>query len=280
LKTNMKIQKKCAEVRRFCADKTNGQHVQKYCPKTCGVCPTTTASTKSCRDPHRTDPESWECTCHEQMVAACPATESNKALNFLKTVSGRPLGNLTSFDTKCYRLRLCHNPTVCKTWKDKACPVAEMKQFAEDEALFSAWTKEHRARAAGAAGKTNEELDISASTAGSALDKDLSDNTALHTAAASPWTLTPTRPRWTQTPTDDQSCFANPESFDCSCFEKLKRQCRSEDFLKQFKSATDCYEFFVCSHSQTCEAYREKNCKTHSDKLKEFQKQGISVETC
>ena len=30
--------------------------------------------------------------------------------------------------------------------------VAEMKQFAEDEALFSAWTKEHRARAAGAAG--------------------------------------------------------------------------------------------------------------------------------
>ena len=30
--------------------------------------------------------------------------------------------------------------------------VAEIKQFAEDEALFSAWTKEHRARAAGAAG--------------------------------------------------------------------------------------------------------------------------------
>merc|ERR1712216_208878 len=204
LKTNMKIPK-CADIRGFCTDTTNGQHARKYCQKTCGVC-SKAASTKSCRDPHRTDPESWECECHEQMVAACPATVSDKARNFLKTVSGRLLGDLKSFDSRCYRMRLCHNPTVCKSWKDKACPVAEIKQFTEDEALFSAWAKEHRARAAG---KTNEELDISATTAGSALDKDLSDNTALHTAAASSWTLTPTIPRWTLTPTADQSCFAD-----------------------------------------------------------------------
>ena len=58
LKTNMKIPK-CADIVGFCTDKTNGQHARKYCPKTCGVC-STAVSTKSCRDPHRTDPESWE----------------------------------------------------------------------------------------------------------------------------------------------------------------------------------------------------------------------------
>jgi len=29
------------------------------------------------------------------------------------------------------------------------------------------------------------------------------------------WTLTPTTARWTHSPTTDQACFANPESFDC-----------------------------------------------------------------
>lgn len=203
----------------------------------------------------------------------------DKARTFLKAASGSNLGDVNSFDTKCYRRRLCHNPTVCKSWKDKACPAAEMKQFAEDEALFSAWTKEHRARAAG---KTNEELDISASTAGSALDKDFSDNTALRTAAARPWTLTPTSAAMTHSPTVDQSCFADPESFDCSCFEKLKRQCRKEDFRKHLEASSveECYEFFVCTHSQTCGTYKTNQCTSQLAKLKDLKKRGITVETC
>jgi len=238
-----------------------------------------TKDTKGCRDPHQTDPESWECECHEQMVAACPLKVSDKALNFLKRFSTRRLGNLKSFDTKCYRSRLCHNPTVCKSWKDKACSASEIHQFAEDEALFSAWAREHRARIAG---RTNEDLDISAGMAASALDKDLSDNAALHTAAASRWTLTPQAP-WTLTPTADQACFADPESFDCSCFEKMKRQCRNEGFRKQLEltSVNDCYEFFVCSHSQTCAAYQKTHCQSHHGKLRELQKQNrFKVETC
>ena len=39
------------------------------------------------------------------------------------------------------------------------------------------------------------------------------------------WTLTPTPPVWTQTPTEDSSCFADPENFDCACHAKKQRQC-------------------------------------------------------
>merc|ERR1712185_256241 len=33
------------------------------------------------------------------------------------------------------------------------------------------------------------------------------------------WTLTP-KQSWTHTPTEDQACFPDPESFDCACHDR------------------------------------------------------------
>jgi len=57
-----------------------------------------------CKDPFNTDPESWDCACHEVMVAKC---------------SG-PNFDGVDFET-CYRSLLCNNPHVCSSWKAKVC---------------------------------------------------------------------------------------------------------------------------------------------------------------
>jgi len=59
------------------------------------------------------------------------------------------------------------------------------------------------------------------------VDLDLEDALAGKSAARQhAWTLTPTAASWTHSPTTDQSCFVDPESFDCSCMNTLKRNCR------------------------------------------------------
>ena len=40
-----------------------------------------------------------------------------------------------------------------------------------------------------------------------------------------PWTLTPRHITMTHTPTEDQSCFVDPDMFDCACLSTMKRQC-------------------------------------------------------
>ena len=106
-------------------------------------------------------------------------------------------------------------------------------------------------------------------------------------SGAGGWTLTPTPPVWTQTPTEDSSCFADPENFDCACHAKKQRQCayvpssqciscstshqlscRKEEFRKQLQrahqakvvSVTQCEHFFVCTHSNTCQRYAQRCC--------------------
>ena len=39
------------------------------------------------------------------------------------------------------------------------------------------------------------------------------------------WTLTPTVPKMTHTPTTDQSCFRDADGFDCNCHAKMQRRC-------------------------------------------------------
>ena len=63
------------------------------------------------------------------------------------------------------------------------------------------------------------------------------------------WTLTPTPPVWTQTPTEDASCFADPENFDCSCHAKKQRQC---GYVPQSPQA------YMHAHPINCHA--EKTC--------------------
>jgi len=56
-----------------------------------------------CRNPFISDPESWDCACHEEMVKTCPSKESN------------------SFDAGCYLSLLCANSKVCPSWKAQVC---------------------------------------------------------------------------------------------------------------------------------------------------------------
>merc|ERR1711998_470902 len=92
------------------------------------------------------------------------------------------------------------------------------------------------------------------------------------------WTLTPKAPKWTLTPTDDQSCFVNPETFDCNCHATKRRFCNNEDTRREHHlrhpngrvySATECEHFFVCTHSQTCQRYKTKHCKKETLLLKQ-----------
>merc|ERR1719453_1622615 len=72
----------------------------------------------------------------------------------------------------------------------------------------------------------------------------------------------------THTPTQDQSCFTDPESFDCLCHTAMQRQCRKEEMRKQMVhpngriyTLTQCVHFFVCTHSNTCKSYKDAHCK-------------------
>jgi len=96
------------------------------------------------------------------------------------------------------------------------------------------------------------------------------------------WTHTPKTASMTHTPTTDQSCFPNPESFDCGCMATMKRNCRDRSFRELIKthSVSQCYEFFVCTHSQTCNAYKKRHCRLQLDLLKRLEQTNIKVETC
>jgi len=185
----------------------------------------------------------------------------------------------STFDGGCYRSRLCHNPTVCKSWKDEVCSARDNHQFAEEQMIFSAWAEEVRSRASG----LRQDVELDAQNTG------LSDAVASHTADARAWTLTPTAPKWTLTPTADQACFADPEMFDCSCFEKMARQCGKEAARKDLGlfhanrrvfSQTECNHFFVCTHSSVCKAYKDEHCQKDLKLLKQLQKRGRIVQTC
>jgi len=54
-----------------------------------------------CRNPFISDPESWDCACHEKMVKTCPSKDS--------------------FDAGCYLSLLCANSKVCPSWKAQVC---------------------------------------------------------------------------------------------------------------------------------------------------------------
>ena len=45
-------------------------------------------------------------------------------------------------------------------------------------------------------------------------------------------------------------------------------------------SVTNCYDFYVCMHSQTCKAYKRSHCQKHVALLSKLQKQNVAVETC
>jgi len=56
------------------------------------------AHSPPCRNPFLTDPESWECACHEKLMEICS-------------------GHTGTAFTNCYRNELCGSPLVCESWK-------------------------------------------------------------------------------------------------------------------------------------------------------------------
>merc|ERR1711998_48586 len=110
----------------------------------------------------------------------------------------------------------------------------------------------------------------------------LLDDALASKLTARAWTLTPVSPLWTHSPTDDQSCFVNPEAFDCNCYAKKRRFCGNEhsravhhlrhpgahNGTKRVYSASECERFFVCTHSQTCDSYKKTHCKQEMKLLK------------
>jgi hypothetical protein len=61
-------------------------------------------SSKTCLDPSLSDPESWECSCHETMMTECQGD-----------FKGR--GSMA----QCYKHLLCTHEKVCQSWKDARC---------------------------------------------------------------------------------------------------------------------------------------------------------------
>jgi hypothetical protein len=57
------------------------------------------ADSPTCRNPWLSDPESWDCACHENIVAACAHQPFNS----------------------CYRAKLCTSNLVCESWKAASC---------------------------------------------------------------------------------------------------------------------------------------------------------------
>ena len=109
------------------------------------------------------------------------------------------------------------------------------------------------------------------------------------TSAARGWTLTPKPPRWTQTPTADQSCFVNPDAFDCDCYASKRRYCKSSNLRKKHGlrhrngkayTAAQCTHFFVCTHSQTCQSYKDKHCAKETALRKRLERKKLKIQTC
>eukprot|EP00747_Dinoflagellata_sp_TGD_P109573 gnl/TRDRNA2_/TRDRNA2_170732_c0_seq2.p1 gnl/TRDRNA2_/TRDRNA2_170732_c0~~gnl/TRDRNA2_/TRDRNA2_170732_c0_seq2.p1 ORF type:complete len:427 (-),score=39.62 gnl/TRDRNA2_/TRDRNA2_170732_c0_seq2:186-1466(-) len=61
-----------------------------------------------CIDPEISDPEAWDCDCHEEMLHLCHEISNEH--------------NVTGFSTSaCIRAQLCQHSKVCKAWKDTHC---------------------------------------------------------------------------------------------------------------------------------------------------------------
>jgi len=265
------------------------------------VSPTNTTPT-ACRNPYLNDPESWDCACHETMVEKCKIKDCGKDKDCFAS---------------CYRTQLCNDKKVCSEWKRKVCTeIKDCEQSNNDDALDRALKKMSELNGAPemmskrhtckdlAPNCRHEEIGVLVrhhcpSTCGmchlypytspteTQANLELDDAVA-GKATAQGWTLTP-RSTMTHTPTDDQACFVDPDAFDCNCYATKQRFCRNEDARKMHHlehtdgkvySATECEHFFVCTHSQTCQSYKNKHCAKEMKLLEDLQAQNRKIATC
>jgi len=258
----------------------------------------------TCRDPFISDPESWDCSCHEIMSEKCEMKDCGKGKDCFAS---------------CYKTQLCNDKQVCPEWKQKVCTeIKDCKTSDNDDALNSALKKMSKLNGAPetmskrhtckglASNCRHEEIGVTVRhhcpwTCGMChlypytspiepqADLELDDAVA-GKATARGWTLTP-RMQMTHTPTDDQSCFVDPDAFDCNCYATKQRFCRNEDARKlhhlrhpgtngKVYSASECEHFFVCTHSQTCQPYKDKHCQKDTKLLTQLQAQNHKIATC
>lgn len=101
----------------------------------------------NCRNPWLSDPESWDCACHETITETCEQRERarNEArdrcrLKYLPSARHRCLRENPPLNFEaCYQGMLCHpSSPVCQSWKSAVCP--SQKNGEEDTltALLSA----------------------------------------------------------------------------------------------------------------------------------------------
>ena len=65
-----------------------------------------------CIYPPKEDPETWDCNCHDEMIARCHSLEH--------------AGHSFSIQT-CFRAQFCVNPRVCSNWKKLSCETSEIE---------------------------------------------------------------------------------------------------------------------------------------------------------
>jgi len=215
----------------------------------------------------------------------------------------------------CYRTQLCKNPKVCQNWKEEVCCKDNDKALVEglkkelhtlsqnmNTEQFKALKIELNKDCAARHGDCKHEhigpiVKMNCPTVcglcqlpgkRTAIEENvqhLDDAIAGTTTAQRGWTLTPVQ-RWTQTPTDDQACFVDPEGIDCSCHAKFMRSCKKEDVRRasglvhpngRIYSVTECNHFFVCTHSNTCQAYKDTHCRKEMALLRSLPRK---IETC
>lgn len=217
----------------------------------------------------------------------------------------------------CYRTQLCKSPKVCQNWKEEVCCKDDDKALKEGlkkelQALnqtlntqqLKALKMELNKDCAARHGDCKHEhigpivkLNCPATCGLCQLPgkrmiaeenvQHLDDAIAGTAAAQGGWTLTPVQ-SMTHTPTDDQSCFVDPEGFDCSCHAKIMRTCKKEHDRRALGlvhggwhgrtySVAECNQFFVCTHSNTCQAYKDSHCQKEIALLRSL---GRKIETC
>jgi len=101
----------CAEAAGMCKHGDYKATMEKLCPKACGLC------IETCKDPFVSDPESWDCACHEIMVKRCKDSDEGF--------------------TGCYQRMLCASRRVCDSWKRQVCKgqVAMQADMQLDDAM-------------------------------------------------------------------------------------------------------------------------------------------------